>query len=192
MTLKKEIYYATGNPVKFAEVEKFFEKYPEIELKQFKGEISEIQSDNQREIAILKAEQAWEILKKPVLVDDSGIFFHKYKNFPGTFTKYVYQSLGMKNLEKLYDVGDAASFQLNLVFYYASGNYVVFEQKSEGTLVKFDEYKEDVSAPFEFTFIPKGVSKTYTQLRESGEVDKYKYRLHALKKFMDWYLSMSF
>ena len=187
--MKKEIYYATGNPVKFTEVKKFFEKYPEIELKQFSEDIPEIQSDNQREIAICKAQQAWDKLKKPVIVDDSGIFFHKYKNFPGTFTKYIYQSLGMKNLEKLYEVGDSASFELNLVFYYAPDKYVVFEHKSQGTLVKFDEYYEDPSAPFEFTFVPKGVDKTYTQLRQLGKVDEYKYRIQVLKKFMDWYQS---
>src|SRR5690554_5977386 len=110
--MRKKIYYATSNPVKFEEVSKFFKEYPEIELKQFTKELFEIQSENQKEIALLKAEQAWEMLQQPVIVDDSGIFFHKYHNFPGTFTKFIYQSLGMKNIEKLYEVGDIASFRL--------------------------------------------------------------------------------
>ncbi|OGB84113.1 hypothetical protein A3F66_02865 [candidate division TM6 bacterium RIFCSPHIGHO2_12_FULL_32_22] len=77
--MKKEIYYATGNPVKFEEVKLYLDMHhPDIELKQFKEDIVEPQSDNQEEIAIFKAKQAWDKLKKPVLVDDSGIFIHKY------------------------------------------------------------------------------------------------------------------
>lgn len=183
----KEIYYATGNPAKFEEVKLFFDDYPEIELKQFDHDLIEPQSDNQKEIALFKAEQAWDMLQKPVLVDDSGIFFSKYKNFPGTFTKYIYQSLGMENIAKLYDEGDKANFELNLVYYYGPNKYKIFEQKNVGTLLKFDQYNEDPNAPFEYVFVPEDSDKTYTQLRREGEIKKYKYRIHALKHFMEWY-----
>lgn len=38
----------------------------------------------------------------PVVVDDSGIFFDAYPNFPGVFSKYMYQSLGIPGLQRLF------------------------------------------------------------------------------------------
>ena len=186
--MKKEIYYATSNSVKFEEVKLYLdEHHPDIELKQFKEDIVEPQSDNQQDIAIFKAKQAWDKLNKPVLVDDSGIFIHKYKNFPGTLTKPIYQSLGMENIAKLYDDNEPASFILTMVYIYGHDKYTIFENESSGTLKKFNEWHEDPVAPFEYNFVPNGVDKTYTELRKSGEIQQYKYRIGALKKFLKWY-----
>ena len=38
--------------------------------------------------------QAYKILKKPLITDDTAIYFEGYPGFPGTFTKFVFQGLG--------------------------------------------------------------------------------------------------
>ena len=55
-----------------------------------KLDIPEIQTLNQKEVAIDKARKAYEILKQPLIVDDSGFFVNKYNNFPGVLTKFIY------------------------------------------------------------------------------------------------------
>jgi XTP/dITP diphosphohydrolase len=37
-----------------------------------------------------------------VVVDDSGIYFDTYPDFPGVLSKYIYKSLGMYGLQKLF------------------------------------------------------------------------------------------
>jgi XTP/dITP diphosphohydrolase len=49
-----------------------------------------------------KAMQAFEIVAWPVLVDDSGIYFSAYPDFPGVFSKYMFHSLGRDGLRRLF------------------------------------------------------------------------------------------
>ncbi|OGB84112.1 hypothetical protein A3F66_02860 [candidate division TM6 bacterium RIFCSPHIGHO2_12_FULL_32_22] len=93
----------------------------------------------------------------------------------------------MENIAKLYDDNEPASFILTMVYIYGHDKYTIFENESSGTLKKFNEWHEDPSAPFEYNFVPNGVDKTYTELRKSGEIQQYKYRIGALKKFLKWY-----
>ena len=73
----KELYLITGNKSKFEEAREIL-KDTDIELKQEKIDLIEIQSIEQEQVVIDKAEQAFQKLKKPVLVDDTGIFFEEY------------------------------------------------------------------------------------------------------------------
>ena len=43
--------------------------------------------DSLEEVAQAKAEQAFEQLKKPVIVEDTGVFFEAYSNFSGQIAK---------------------------------------------------------------------------------------------------------
>jgi XTP/dITP diphosphohydrolase len=73
-----------------------------IFVKQENLDIIEPQSNNMFEVSAYKAMQAFEQIGWPVVVDDTGIFFDAYPNFPGVFSKYMYQSLWMAWLSKLF------------------------------------------------------------------------------------------
>ena len=67
--MQKEICYVTSNDGKFEEVSGFIEKNePSIKIKQFKTDIKEIQSLDQKEIAIDKARKAFKLIKKQTLL----------------------------------------------------------------------------------------------------------------------------
>ena len=86
--MKKTIHYVTGNQGKFQEVNYFIQTNTKnIELIQFDAQIPEIQTLDQKTVAMDKAIKAWEIVQKPLIVDDSAIYFKKYNKFPGTFFK---------------------------------------------------------------------------------------------------------
>ncbi len=182
-----KIYYATTNDGKFEEAHNFFAKYfPIIELEQFDQELLEIQSLDQRAIALHKAQQAWDILKKPVLVDDTGIFFEKYKDFPGTMSKFIIETLGFNGIFKLIKAGDKASLQLTLAFAYGQHNYQTFEGKVNGTLV---DIKDNPFPTLSYTaiFVPEGAHKTLAQLKLEHAEELYNHRIIALKKFLVWF-----
>jgi non-canonical purine NTP pyrophosphatase (RdgB/HAM1 family) len=183
--MKKTIYYVTGNQGKFEEVKYFVENNTQdIELVQFNAQIPEIQTLDQKAIAVDKALKAWEILQKPLIIDDSAIYFEKYNKFPGTLSKYIYQGLGFEGIKKLIENGDKATFFLYMIYVKNIDSFSIFEGKCKGTLTKPTSFSGNVTLPFDCFFIPRGTTKTYAQMRGTTEGNNYFYRIKALKKFL--------
>lgn len=183
-----EIYYATGNSDKFEIVYRYLEKNaPDIILKPCTHDFLEIQSYDQKAVAIDKARQAWNFLKKPVLVDDAGIYFEKYRDFPGVFTKFVYRGLGREGLLKLVNPGDKAYFRLSMVFWYAPDLYQDFVGECKGYIIDQTKFTAGEQSPYDMMFAPEGDTRTFAELHAVGEYEKYHYRVDALKHFLHWY-----
>ena len=186
--MKKEIYYTTSNPGKFEEVKGFIEKNePNIEIKRFEADIPEIQTLDQKMIAVDKAIKAWELLQKPLLVDDSAIYFEKYNKFPGTLSKYVSLGIGIEGIKNLFEVGDKATFLVYLSYIEGPNSLKVFEGRCEGHLVKQKNFTANPNLPYDAIFVPEGIEKTYAQIRNTAEGEKYLYRTRAVKNFLEWY-----
>jgi non-canonical purine NTP pyrophosphatase (RdgB/HAM1 family) len=185
---KKIIYYATTNAGKFDEVKRYIDEHePSIEIKQFDQDLPEIQTLDQKAIALDKANQAWNILQKPVLVDDSGVFFDHYNNFPGTMSKFIFKGIGFEGLLKLAEVDNRASFRLNMVYKDNNEKEHIFEGVCKGTIVKPQDFQAHASLPYDAIFLPAGSKQTMAKLRGTEEEKKYSYRLKGLQKFLEWY-----
>ncbi|MFA5075014.1 MAG: non-canonical purine NTP pyrophosphatase [Candidatus Babeliales bacterium] len=188
MHKQREILYATSNNGKFEEVGSYIEENePNIKIVQFSRDIPEIQTLDQKYIAIDKAQKAWQIAQRPLLIDDAAIYFEKYNKFPGTLSKFVSQGIGFEGIKKLIEVGDKAKFLLYLVYIEGENKYEVFEGACEGALVKPEKFNAHPSLPFDVFFVPTGTTKTYAELRDTPEAKNYLYRLRALQKFLAWY-----
>lgn len=182
-----ELHFVTGNPVKFEEVSTFFAKYaPHISIQQCNVDLAEIQTLDQTAIALDKARQAWNLLKKPILVDDTCVYFERYNEFPGTMTKFAYKTLGLDGMFKLMESGDRMSIRVVLVFMYVDDAYSIIENTTHG---RFDKtHRLDLhrtEAPFDTVFIPDGATETVDILRLKGEAEPYQYRMQALHKFLN-------
>ncbi|HBY05968.1 MAG: hypothetical protein UV38_C0002G0280 [candidate division TM6 bacterium GW2011_GWE2_42_60] len=183
------IYFSTGNAGKFEDVRGFMQHYAKhVELKQFSADIPEIQSYDQRAVALAKARSAWDLLQKPVLVDDAGIYFERYDRFPGVLTKYVFKGLGSAGIKRLFEPGDRAYFLLYFVFCYGPDKYEIFESKRQGILVDQDTFLPVPSLPYDQFFVPTGSSMTYAEMRVKDADLFYTedVRIPAVKCFADW------
>lgn len=182
-----ELYFVTGNPVKFEEVSLFFTKYaPHIIIKQLDVDLPEVQTVDQHAIALDKARQAWNLLKKPVMVDDTAIYFEKYPDFPGTMAKFIYKTIGLDGIFKLMEDGDHMYIRIVFVFMYEENSPSIIEHTTHGTFTKsqrLDLHRKD--APFDTVFIPEGVTETVDILLEQGKAEPYQYRMKALHKFVN-------
>ncbi len=67
---------------------------PEQEL----PDVPEIQSDSQEAVSVDKAEKYFQLLKCPLVVMDSGLFIEELKGFPGIYTKYALDTVGIKRI----------------------------------------------------------------------------------------------
>lgn len=182
------IYYATTNAGKFDEVKRYFcEHEPLINLKQFDQEIPEIQTLDQQAIAIDKANQAWRKLKKPVLVDDAGIYFDHYNNFPGVMSKFVFHGIGFEGILKLTEIDNRATKRLSMVYKENDEEHHLFEGTTKGLIIRPKTFESHASLPYDAIFQPAGSDKVMGLLRGTEEEKKYAYRLKALQKFLKWY-----
>ena len=185
---KKEIYYVTGNEGKFEEVKNFIQRHqPSICLKQCDIDLIEQQTTDQKSIAMSKAKQGWEKIGKPLLVDDSGIYFEKYKNFPGTMTKFLFEGIGFDGILKLVEGNNRACFLLHMVYVDGPNSFKIFEGRCDGQVITPPDLLAHPRLPYDDIFLPDGSDKTCSQMRGTEEMDEYAYRLRAMKKFLDWW-----
>ncbi len=184
---KQTIPYVTTNKGKFQEVVSFLADSPNLpfNLVQEPLETTEVQSDDQKEISRFKAIEAWNMLKKPLLVEDAGIFFEKYQNFPGTFSKWVFKSLGFEGVSKLYTPGDRAYFQITLCYIENPEKLEFFQTRCYGTLIA-PKPGHNPSLPFSVLFIPDGFNQTYQELTDAGQKGAFKFRQKAIESFVKW------
>ena len=188
--MSEKIYYVTSNQGKFEEIKHFIKSNNlPIDLQQLEADIPEIQTLDQKAIAVDKAIKAWEILQKPLIIDDAAIYFEKYNKFPGTLSKFVSLGIGHEGLKKLIEDGDKATFLLYVVYISSPTNFKVFEGKCEGILKKPKEFYGSQNLPYDCLFVPNGTTETYADMRNTDEGNKFFYRIKALKQFLEWYKS---
>lgn len=182
-----EIFYATGNKGKFEDVSHFVtHQIPEVTLLPYMEDLPELQSVDQRFVAIEKGREAWKRLKKPVVIDDAGIYFSEYNNFPGVFTKFLYKGIGFPGIRKLVADGAPVYYQLHLVYFYGDDQYEVFVGRCDGT-IKFPAIlPAEARLPFDTIFVPVGDTRTFAELRAIGEREQYDHRIAAFKKLVEW------
>ena len=86
-----ELYFASSNKHKYQEAKSILKSFG-IPLHFFKIELEEIQSNSLSEIALKKSTQAFQKLKKPVIVEDDGLFINSLEGFPGPYLSYVFKA----------------------------------------------------------------------------------------------------
>jgi XTP/dITP diphosphohydrolase len=89
----------TGNANKAAEVAAFFGG--ELEVIHVRLEVPERRSDDIGEIAHGKARYAYDQLKTPLIVDDTGFSIDALNGFPGPYAEYVQNTIGNQGILKL-------------------------------------------------------------------------------------------
>ena len=83
-----DVIFASSNTHKYEEAEKILAEFG-MKLGFFQTELVEIQDDSLSKIALQKVENAYEKCKKPVIVEDDGLFIDSLSGFPGPYSSYI-------------------------------------------------------------------------------------------------------
>lgn len=139
-----------------------------VELSHQKLNLDEIQSADIREVAAHKARQAYDIIKKPVLIEDSGLSFVALGYLPGPFIKFFVEiDDGVEKLCRMLDGFDDRSARAVAVFaYYDGAQMTLIEGGVDGTIV--DHPRGNNGWDWDKIFAPNGYNGK-TQAEQTDE-----------------------
>lgn len=159
-----------------------------IRLKQAPIERIEIQSEDLSEIALIGAKNAVEVLKKPLVVEDAGLFIKSLNGFPGPYSSYVYKTIGVDGILKLMEnVNDrSAYFKSAVAFCSPGGKCRVFVGEVHGEIAL--EARGSGGFGFDPIFIPyESDGRTFAEMSIS-EKSLLSHRARAFREFGRWFI----
>ena len=174
-----DVSFVTSNVNKYEEAEKILAEFG-IKLGHWQRDLIEIQDDSLRKIAVQKAQDAYNQIEEPLIVEDDGLFIDSLSGFPGPFSSYVFKTIGNNGILKM--IGDNRDAQFVSVIVFRDAHfYTSFESKVAGTISKNIQGNGWGYDPI---FVPENQNKTYAELSEKN---KLSHRYESLKKFADWF-----
>ena len=178
-----ELFFASSNEHKFQEAERILANLG-MQINLFKTTLEEIQSNNLNDIAEKKAINAYDLIQKPVIIEDDGLFINSLDGFPGPYSSYVYDTIGNKGIMDLLENSKVRDAKFVSIIAYCDSDCVVklFESSIPG---KISSIIEKGGWGYDPIFIPDGESKTYANVSDK---DKFSHRSAALTKFSNWFL----
>lgn len=129
------LYFVTGNTEKALAAKKQLASFNiQIEIKPL--ELTEIQSDSIEVIARDKAEKAYSILQKPLIISDHGWAIPGLNGFPGPYMKYINQWLTSDDFLRLTkDLPDRRIILSDVLCYIDAEEIKVFQTEFVGELL---------------------------------------------------------
>lgn len=179
--MSSSLYFASSNQDKFDEARSILSEFG-IDIKLFKCSLEEIQTCTLEEVAQHKANLAYLLCSKPVIVEDAGLFIAALKGFPGPYSSFVFETIGNKGILKMLSKKRSAVFQSVIAYCEKKQDVMLFEAKVRGKISRRLQGKRWGYDPI---FIPEGQTLTYSKLKNKNELS---HRYLALKKFASWYL----
>jgi len=174
-----DLYFASSNKNKYSEAKEILSGF-DLALGFFEFAPVEIQSNSILEIAAKKSLDAFRSCKKPVMVEDDGLFIPALGGFPGPYSSYVFKTIGNAGILNLVKSERAAEFH-SVISYCDGKRPVLFRGVTKGVISK---KQKGEGWGYDPIFIPEGKSKTYAELEDKNAVS---HRYKALGKFARWY-----
>jgi XTP/dITP diphosphohydrolase len=176
----KKVFFATTNEGKLKEAREILG----IEVIGTPLEIDEIQSLDPLEVAVKKAKEYYQKLKKPIFIEDISFSFSALKGLPGTYINDFLKLLGNEGLiDLLKTKKDRSAFvQATVVYVNEKGKKNIFTGKVEG---KISGRPRGEGFGWDPIFIPDGETRTFGEM-DLSEKNKYSMRAKALGKLKEW------
>jgi XTP/dITP diphosphohydrolase len=180
----KTLLYATTNDYKLFAANTALQAH-EVTLQKLPvgvPEIMEIQTDSQEEVAIDKARKYFALLKKPLVAMDFGFFVEGLNGFPGVYTKYAADTIGVDGLVNLVrNLKDRSAYTERTIIYTDGIISKSFSCRCPGTILL--EPRGESGRGYDTLFCVNETGKT---LAEMSEEEKAKISGDTWKRLGVW------
>lgn len=176
----KDFVFITGNQNKADYLAKWLGR----PITHQKASVDEIQSLDLLKVVEHKARGAYELIKKPVLVEDVSLTFHALGRLPGPLVKFFLEELKPAGLCRILDAFDDRSATASVMYGYYDGRELhTFEAHVPGAVAPEPRTSEASSwntpNSWNSVFIPEGYTKTYGQMSDE-ELKPVSHRAKAI------------
>ncbi|MGN6347261.1 MAG: RdgB/HAM1 family non-canonical purine NTP pyrophosphatase [Candidatus Nitrosocosmicus sp.] len=193
------LYFASSNENKFSEIEKMLNGEKEnrdmgnrhgqmqkkVKIIFLNMTIKEIQSDSIIEVAEDKVKKAFDIIKKPVIIEDDGLFIDALNGFPGVYSSFVFKTIGNKGiLDLLKDNQKERRAKFSSIIAFYDGETI--ETFIGETIGHLTTKIFPGGWGFDPIFMPENEDKTYGQIDILKKND-LSHRSKSFRKFIEWY-----
>lgn len=175
-------YFATTNDHKLQEVNHILG----YDLEKIHIELTEPQDMDLEIIARSKAEEAFQKIGKPVLVEDTGWYFDVWNGLPGPFAKFFMSAVGCDGILKMLGTESKRQCIVKTVVAYHDGITThVFSGEILGKVAL--EVQGTSKFGFDNIFIPDGHARSYGEmtLEEKNSLSHRFLAVNKLKKFLE-------
>lgn len=177
-----EIIFLTGNSGKLEEARSILGKKIKIIPEPF--DLDEIQEIDGKAIIIKKAQEAFKLIKKPLIIEDTSLYFIAWKGLPGALIKWFLKSVGSQGiLNMLNGFNNRSAIAQSLIAFHDGKNVRIFEGTVRGKVPH--KIKGENGFGWDNIFIAEGQIKTYTEMK-SDEKNKKSPRRIALEKLKEY------
>lgn len=128
----KNIIFVTGNQNKADYLAKFLD-HP---IDHQKIDLDEIQSMNLKEIVEHKVKQAYQKIKKPVIVEDTSLEFKALGGLPGPFIRFFVDNMSLLDICSLLDGRNRTAIVRCAMGYFDGKVLKIVEKKKMGRIAK--------------------------------------------------------
>lgn len=188
----EKLVFATGNINKGYEIEKRFKK-KEIPVEVIHIDFNEPVVNDIEIVSKSKALEAYNILKRPCFVIDSGFVIHNYPGHPGYPGAFVRRSGISTNidglLDTLKDVTDRRCEFLDCLTFYDGEEFYSFYGIDKGVITKEKRGEKNklMRSDLWYVFKPIGYDKTLAEMTDEEREERKGKHISAKDQFIEWY-----
>lgn len=188
----ENLTHVTGNYGKYVSVKKHFEKN-NLSISFYNADLPEPEINDIELISQAKVLAAYNILKTPCFVADTGFYIDDYPNNPGYPGAFVKRSGISTNIDSLLQIMAKTTNRtcrfIDCLTFYDGVNFYTFYGISEGTLAKEKKGRLDKKAKSNLwsVFIPKNCGKTLAEMDDYELQHRDDGHTSATEEFITWY-----
>ena len=131
-------------------------------------DVPEIQSDDQTAVSVDKALKYYDLLKRSLVVMDSGLFIDELNGFPGVYTKYALDTIGIDRIIQLLG-GAPRAYTQRTITYFDGNKPQAFTLKLHGALLK--EPRGNNGRNYDKYFLPENKNKTLAEMTSEEKAE---------------------
>ena len=178
-----ELLFATSNHHKVKEANAVAAGFG-LEFEQVNVLYPEVRADAVGRVAEEGAKYVYNQMKKPIIVEDSGLFIDAFDGFPGAYSAYVFHKLGCAGILKLMDgAADRKARFVSAIGYCDRRGVKVFEGVVEGFIA--GEARGSEGFGYDPLFKPHDSPKTFAEdPKHKGEVSHRRKATEQLCRYL--------
>ena len=150
-----------------------------------KVDLDEIQTIDGKKVIEKKAREAFSILKGPVLVEDTSLYFNAWKGLPGALVRWFLDAVGCEGICKMMkNEKNRTAYAESAMAFYDGKNMKTVTGRVDGRVPIIP--RGDKGFGWDPIFIPNGYKKTFAEMgmEEKSKISMRKKALEKLRSYL--------